>query len=69
MLFSKEEEGQAFHAHRLNDCNKLLQMLCSLQGRLTLVFECKTSLPLGSYTQNLQLWAVLSLFPPQNSIM
>lgn len=64
MLFIKEEEGNAFHAHRLNDYNQLLQMLCSLQERLTLVFECKTSLS-PIYTEPVAMICFKPLFPPK----
>lgn len=51
MLFSKEEEGITFHAHRLNDCNQFLQMLCSFQERLTLVLNAKPPSLLVTHTE------------------
>lgn len=59
MLFITEEEGNAFHVHRINDCNHLSQMLCLPRETDT---ECKPSPLLLTHTEPV---AILSLFPPK----
>ena len=57
MLFSGEVEGNMFHAHRIKDCNSLTLTnavpslsTAQIHAADTVVFGCKTSIPLVTYT-------------------
>lgn len=65
MLFITEEEGNAFHVHRISDCNHLSQMLCLPRETDT---ECKPSPLLLTHTEPVAMGCFKPLSPPKTPL-
>lgn len=76
MLFSEEEEGNVFHAHRIKDCNSLTLTNTALSlstGQLCAAdtgFWIQNQYPSWSHTQvSMAICCFKPLFPPKTVMM